>query len=118
MEAIVSVVPLPISARLDPIREVDANAMLNPCRRAADRTGRGLQRPGHHDARCSALDIHVKLDALEEWRMDGARHHPIDPPVGRPIVDLDSALQARSSADARRRLVFVDGPPSFLPPLI
>src|SRR5262245_56553115 len=72
--------------KLDPIREVDADAMLSPRRRAADRTGRGLQHPGHHDARCSALDIHVKLDALEERGMDGARHHPIDPPVGRPLV--------------------------------
>ncbi len=51
---------------LDPIREVDADTMLSACRRAPDRTGRGLEHAGNHDARFSALDIHVKLDVLNE----------------------------------------------------
>jgi len=50
---------------LDPIREVDADAMLSSRRRASDRTGGGLEYIGDHDACFSALDIYVKLDVLK-----------------------------------------------------
>src|SRR5262245_14031070 len=82
---------------LDPIRQVNADTMISPRRSAADRTGRGLQHPGHHYASCSALDIHLKLDALEEREMDGARHHPINPPVGRPLVSLATIQDSNKS---------------------
>ena len=62
--------------------------MLSPGRRAFDRTGRGLEHAGDHDACFSVLDVRVKLEALEEWGMDGARHRRIHPPVGRPLVGL------------------------------
>ena len=56
---------------LDPVREVDADAMLSPRRRASDRTGGGLEHAGNHDACFSALDIYVKLDEFEKRGMDG-----------------------------------------------
>jgi hypothetical protein len=62
--------------------------MLSPRRRASDRMGRGLEHAGDHDASFSALDIRVKLDAFEARGKDGARHHPIDPPLGRALVGL------------------------------
>ncbi len=57
---------------LNPIWEVDADAMLGPRRRASDRTGGGLEHVGDHDACFSALDIHVKLDVFEKRGMDCA----------------------------------------------
>jgi hypothetical protein len=62
--------------------------MLSPRRRATDRTGGGFEDARDHDTRSSLLDVHVELDGLEERGTDGARHHPIDPPVGRPFVGL------------------------------
>ena len=75
IEAIVLVEPLPNlrEVELNPIREVDADAMLSPRRRASDRTGGvGAQRVGNHDACFSALDIYVKFDVFEKRGMDGA----------------------------------------------
>src|SRR5687767_10246772 len=60
--------------------------MLSPGRRAFDRTGRGFEHAGDYDARFSTFDIRVKLEAFEEWGMDGARHRRIHPPVGRPLA--------------------------------
>jgi|GEM_PF-5867128 len=57
---------------LDPIREVDADAMLSPRRRAPDRTGGGLEHVGDHYTCFSALDIHIKFDVFEKRGMDGA----------------------------------------------
>src|SRR5262245_5236663 len=62
--------------------------MLSPCRGASDRTGRGVEHVRDHNTRGSTLDVHVELDAFEKRGMDGARHHPIDPPVGRPFIGL------------------------------
>ena len=90
MEAIVFVVPLPISAMSNSIPF--GRLMRTRCSApvAGLRIGRAVDSstPGIHDARCSALDIHVKLDALEERGMHGARHRAIDPPVGRSFVSL------------------------------
>src|SRR5262245_27032496 len=71
--------------------------MLGPRSRASYRPGCGLEHAGDHDARFSAVDIHVKHDAFEERRMDGARHHPIDPPVGRPLVCLATVQDGSKS---------------------
>src|SRR5687767_12698133 len=60
--------------------------MLGARRGALDRSGRGLEDAGDHDARLPALDIRLELDALEERGMDGARHRPIDPPVCRALT--------------------------------
>src|SRR5919108_2857745 len=80
---------------LDPIREVDADAMLSPRRGAADRTGRGVKHVRNHHTRGTTLDVHLELDAFEQRGMDGARHHPIDPPVGRPLVGLATVQDGR-----------------------
>ena len=71
--------------------------MLSPRRRASDRTGGGLEHVGDHDACFSALDIHVKFDVFEKRGMDGARHHPIDPPMGRPLVGLATVQDGSKS---------------------
>src|SRR5688572_22295421 len=60
--------------------------MLSPGRRAFDRTGRGFEHAGDYDARFSTFDIRVKLEAFEEWGMNGARHRRIYPPVGRSLA--------------------------------
>src|SRR5262245_22968646 len=76
---------------LDPIRETDADAMLGARHRAADRTGRGFEYTRDHDTRSSPFDVHLEFDRLEERRVDGGRHRPIDPPVGRPFPGLATA---------------------------
>src|SRR5688572_8287490 len=73
---------------LDSIREVDADAMLSPRRRAPDRTGHGFEYVRDDDTRSSLLDVDIEFDGLEERGMDSARHRPIDPPVGSPFVGL------------------------------
>src|SRR5687768_509744 len=62
--------------------------MLSPGCGAFDRTGRGLEHAGDHDACSSVRDVCFKLEAFEEWRMDGARHRRIHPPMGRPCIRL------------------------------
>jgi hypothetical protein len=43
------------------------------------------------------LNVHVKFDAFEERRVYGARHHPIDPPVGGPLVSLATIQDSSES---------------------
>src|SRR5687767_5144492 len=62
--------------------------MLSSGSRALDRTGRGLEHAGDHDACFSVRNFRLKLEGLEEWGMNGARHRRIDPPVGRPLIRL------------------------------
>jgi hypothetical protein len=42
----------------------------------------------HDNPSGSTLDVRFELEGCVERGMDGARHHPIDPPVGRPFVRL------------------------------
>jgi hypothetical protein len=82
-EAIVFVVPLPISARSNsiPFGRLMRTRCSAPRRRATDRSGRGFEYAWDHDTRSSPLDVHVEFDGLEERGMDRARHRPIDPPA-------------------------------------
>ena len=73
---------------LDPIRKLNADTMLGSRSGASDRAGRGFKHAGYRDTRCSTLDIRVKLDRFEERWVHGRGHHPIDPPVSRPLVGL------------------------------
>ena len=57
---------------LDPIWEVDADAMFSPSRGASDRSSGALKHVRDHDACLSALDVHIKLDAFVKRGMDGA----------------------------------------------
>src|SRR5262245_37096178 len=95
--------------------------MRSSCRRALDRTSRGLENAGNHDARFSAFDVGVKLEAFEERWMNGARHGRIHPPVGRARAGLFavhdgsksvSLVVVRSLVDDRLTLAvtFVDRP--------
>ena len=86
---------------LDPMREFDADAMLSPRCGASDRTGCGVEHVRDHHPRGSTLDVHRELEALEERGMDGARHHPIDPPVGRPLVGLTTGQDGRQRVSLR-----------------
>jgi len=47
--------------------------------------------------RSSLLGVHLELDAFEKRGMDGARHHPIDPPVGCPLVGLATVQDGSKS---------------------
>src|SRR5262245_5114301 len=83
--------------KLDPIREVDADAMLRARRGASDGPGSGVQHARDHNTSRSSLDVHVELDGLEHRWVDGARHRPIDPPVGRPVIRLATVQDCRKS---------------------
>src|SRR5262249_22497990 len=69
----------------------------SPRRGASDRTGRGFEYARDDDTRSAPLDVDVEFDGLEKRRMDRARHHPIDPPVGRPLVGLATVEDCRKS---------------------
>ena len=71
--------------------------MLSPRRGASDRAGRGVEHVMDHNTRGSTLEVHLELDAFEDRGMDGARHHPIDPPVGRPLVGLATVQDCSKS---------------------
>src|SRR5262245_16450497 len=75
--------------------------MLSPRRGTSDRTGCGFEYARDHDTRSSPLDVHLELDAFENRGMDGARHHPIDPPVGRPLVGLATVQDCCKSVSLR-----------------
>src|SRR4030095_16296626 len=68
------------------MRKIDAYMMLSPGHRAFDWTGGGFEHAGDHDASLPASDICVELEPFEQWRMNGARHRRINPPVSRPLA--------------------------------
>src|SRR5262245_44201624 len=103
---------------LDPIREVDAYAMLRPRRGTTDRTGCRVQHVRDYKTRGSTLDVHLEVDAFEDKGMDGARHHPIDPPVSHSLVGLATVQDCSKSVSLPGVRSFIDDRLTFAVALV
>src|SRR5262245_63171546 len=82
--------------------------MLRPRRGTTDRTGGRVEHFRDHNTPGSTLDVHLELDAFEDRGMDGARHHPIDPPVSRPLIGLATVQDCSKSVSLPGVRSFID----------